>query len=105
MVINKNKWNSISKSTQSLIEIVCESNLIWSYTYYNALQPKAMEELKKQGTKFSSWKDSELKEFKQVWMNIAKEESEKDPLFAEVYLSYMDFRQKYAIWGSRAYVR
>ena len=105
MIINLNKWNSISKSTQSLFEVVCESNLIWSYTFYNSLQSQALEESKKQGTKFKSWKDAELKEFKKVWINLAKEESKKDPFFAKVYKSYMDFRQKYAIWGSRAYLR
>ena len=92
-------------STQTLIETVCESNLIWSNTYYNSIQPEAMEELKKQGTKFMQWDDSDLKEFKQVWMKIAEEESRKDILFAEVYKSYKNFRQKYAIWGSRAYIR
>ena len=105
MVINKNKWDSISESTQTLIETVCESNLIWSNTYYNSIQPEAMEELKKQGTIFMKWKDSDLRQFKQVWIKIAEEESRKDPLFAEVYQSYKKFRKKYAIWGSRAYLR
>ena len=64
-----------------------------------------MEELKKQGTIFMKWKDSDLKQFKKVWIKIAEEESRKDPLFAEVYESYKNFRQEYTIWGSRAYLR
>lgn len=64
-----------------------------------------MEELKKQGTIFMNWKDSDLKQFKQVWIKIAEDESRKDPMFAEVYQSYKKFRKKYAIWGSRAYLR
>ena len=38
-------------------------------------------------------------------LKIAEEESRKDPLFAEVYESYKNFRQEYTIWGSRAYLR
>ena len=52
-----------------------------------------------------NWKDSDLKQFKQVWIKIAEDESRKDPMFAEVYQSYKKFRKKYAIWGSRAYLR
>ena len=64
-----------------------------------------MEELKKQGTTFVSWKDSELQELEQAWSVIADEESAKDPLFAEVYKSYKSFRDQYAIWGDRAYLK
>ena len=69
------------------------------------MQPKAMEELKKQGAIFVSWKDSELKKFKNVWLEIAKEESANALLFAEVYQSYKSFREQYAIWGDRAYLK
>ena len=69
------------------------------------MQPKAMEELKKQGTIFVSWKDSELQELEKAWHVIADEESAKDPLFAEVYNSYKSFSDQYAIWGDRAYLK
>ena len=68
-------------------------------------KPQMWPKIKKQGTKFMQWDDSDLKEFKQVWMKIAEEESRKDILFAEVYKSYKNFRQKYAIWGYSAYIR
>ena len=48
---------------------------------------------------------SELKKFKNVWLEIAKEEPAKDRLFAEVYQSYKSFREQYAIWGDRAYLK
>ena len=43
-----------------IINTECESLLLKSTIKFNAMQPKAMEELKKQGAIFVSWKDSEL---------------------------------------------
>ena len=42
---------------------------------------------------------------KKTWLEVAEEESAQDPLFAEVYKSYKVFREKYAIWGDRAYLK
>ena len=105
LIINKKKWDGISKEAKLIINTACESLLLKSTIKFNAMQPKAMEELKKQGTTFVSWKDSELQKFKKTWHEIAEEESAKDQLFAEVYASYKVFREKYAIWGDRAYLK
>lgn len=54
---------------------------------------------------FVTWPDSELAKFKKAWEEVVAEKSAEDPLFAEVHASYQSFRDKYAIWGSRAYLR
>jgi len=104
LIINKKKWDGISSAAKLIITTACESLLIKSAIRFNAMQPKAMQELKKQGATFVSWKDSELQELEKAWHVIAEEESAKDPLFAEVYKSYKSFRDQYAIWGDRAYL-
>ena len=71
----------------------------------NAIQPDAMQELKKKGVIFKTLEDSELYKFKKAWLEVAEEESTKNPLFAEVYASYKAFRKKYSIWGDRAYLK
>ena len=68
-------------------------------------QPKAMRKIKQEGVEFVTWQDSELKRLRQAWHEVAEEESAKDPLFAEVYKSYKSFRDQYAIWGDRAYLK
>ena len=71
----------------------------------NALQPQAIRNIKQEGVKFVRWRDSELKILRQAWYEVVEEESAKDPLFAEVYKSYRSFRDQYAIWGDRAYLK
>ena len=49
--------------------------------------------------------DSEIEKFRKAWNEVIQEKSAEDPLFKEVYASYSAFREKYAIWGDRAYLK
>ena len=40
-----------------------------------------------------------------LWNEVADEISDQDPLFSKVYAKYKAFREKYAIWGDRAYLK
>ena len=75
----------------------CNSMILEMLGKSNALQPQAMRNIKQEGVKFVRWRDSELKKLRQAWHEVAEEESEKDPLFAEVYQSYKSFRDQYKI--------
>jgi len=46
-----------------------------------------------------------LKNLKKAWKEVIQEESKKDPLFAEVYSAYQKFRDQYAIWGEKGYLK
>ena len=63
LIINKKKWDGISMAAKIIIHNACESLLLKSTIKFNAMQPKTMNELKKQGVILVSWKDSELEEF------------------------------------------
>ena len=64
-----------------------------------------MRKLQQEGVEFVTLRDSELKKLRRAWHEVAEEESAKDPLFAEVYQSYKSFREQYAIWGDRAFLK
>jgi len=104
LVINKQKWDGLGKAGRLIIMNSCNSLILEMMGKSNALQPQAMRDIKQEGVKFVRWRDSELKKLRQAWHEVAEEESEKDPLFAEVYQSYKSFREQYAIWGDRAYL-
>ena len=70
LIINKNKWDGISKVAQTIISTACESLLLRSNIKFNAMQSEAMEELEKQGAIFVNWKDSELNLFKKAWFEV-----------------------------------
>ena len=64
-----------------------------------------MIQLQKEHTKFMRWQDKDLEKLRKAWHEEVEEESANDPLFAEVYKSYKSFRDQYAIWGERAYLK
>ena len=64
-----------------------------------------MAELESKGVTFVTWNDSEIEKFRKAWNEVIQEKSAEDPLFKEVYASYSAFREKYAIWGDRAYLK
>ena len=69
------------------------------------MQPDSMRQFEQEGVEFLKWEESELKKLRKAWHEVTEEESAKDPLFAEVYKSYKSFRDQYAIWGERAYLK
>ena len=105
LIINQKKWKELSTTTKAIIQTSCKSIYLSTAIMTNAIQPDAMQELKKKGVIFKTLEDSELDKFKKAWLEVAEEESAKDPLFKKVYASYKVFREKYAIWGDRAYLK
>ena len=104
-IVNKSKWSKISQTAQAIIKTSCEKSYLSSLIKLTSMEPEAMESLKKDGVVFEEWEEKHLKNFQKIWNEIAEEESSKDPLFAEVYQSHKNFREKYAIWGDRAYLK
>jgi TRAP-type mannitol/chloroaromatic compound transport system substrate-binding protein len=105
LILNKKIWEGLSKTAQSIINTTCDQIYFATAVRTNAIQPKAMRQLKQGGAEFVTLRDSELDKLRKAWHEVAEEESAKDPLFAEVYKSYKSFRDQYAIWGDRAYLK
>ena len=105
LIVNKQKWDGLSHSAKLIIRTSCESSLLSIMVNSESNQPQGMRQLKQGGTEFVTLRDSELKKLRKAWHEVAEEESAKDPLFAEVYKSYKSFRDQYAIWGERAYLK
>jgi TRAP-type mannitol/chloroaromatic compound transport system substrate-binding protein len=105
LLMNKEKWEDLSKTAQALIRTTCNDAYLYSAVKSDADQPDAMAELKSHGVTFVTWEDSELAKFKKAWEEEVAESSASDPLFKEVYDSYAAFRTKYAVWGDRAYLK
>ncbi len=105
LLMNKPKWEGLSNTAQAIIRSTCNDAYLWSAVRSDALQYKAMAELESKGVTFVTWPDSELAKFEKAWNEVVAEKSAEDPLFKEVHASYQGFRDKYAVWGSRAYLR
>ena len=103
--LKKKKWDGLSKAAQIIIETSCNAHYLLGHINSNSIQPDAMRKIQKEGVKFVTWKDSEIKKIEEAWNEVAEEMSSEDPLFAKVYTKYKAFREKYAIWGDRAFLK
>ena len=105
LIINQNIWQKLSPNHQMIIKHVCEANYLNSYVSMNFNQIKPMNELKRKGVKFRNLNNKVLINLRKVWKEVIQEELKKDPLFAEVYSAYQKFRDQYAIWGEKGYLK
>ncbi|MEE2716064.1 MAG: TRAP transporter substrate-binding protein [SAR324 cluster bacterium] len=105
LLMNKGKWEALSDHAKAIIRTTCNDAYLWSAVTSDALQFNAMAELEKKGVTFVTWPDSEIAKFRKAWEEVNAEKSAEDPLWAEITNSYQSFRDKYAIWGSRAYLK
>jgi len=105
LIVNKRQWDGLSEAARLILRTSCDSNLLSMLVHFDSLQPQVMRQFQQEGVEFVTLRDSELKKLRRAWHEVAEEESAKDPLFAEVYQSYKSFREQYAIWGDRAFLK
>ena len=105
LIINQNIWQKLSPNHQMIIKHVCEANDLNSYVSMNFNQIKPMFELKWKRVKFRNLNNKFLINLKKAWKEVVQEESKKDLLFAKVYSAYQNFRNQYAIWGEKGYLK
>ena len=105
LLMNKAKWEGLSSTAQAIIRTTCNDAYLWSAVRSDALQFAAMAELQTKGVTFVTWPDSEIAKFRKAWVEVNAEKSAEDPLWAEIEESYQSYRDKYAVWGSRAYLK
>jgi TRAP-type mannitol/chloroaromatic compound transport system substrate-binding protein len=94
LLINKDTWNKAGKGHQALIEMACNEALSYSLAQGEALQFDALNRMKNKGVKITRWSPEMLQGFKKAWDQVAKEQSEKDKFFKEVFTSLSTFRKK-----------
>jgi TRAP-type mannitol/chloroaromatic compound transport system substrate-binding protein len=105
VLINKDKWNSLSKSQQKLMEMVTMASIVNCVAVGEATQgPIIKENIEKRGVKNMYWSDEMLETFKEAWEEVAAEMSAKDPFFKKAYEDLMAFRADYKYWNSLGFL-
>ncbi len=105
LLINRKKWDALSKTRQAQFRIACGDNVREGFAEGEAIQSKALRELKKKGVQIHRWPDSILAAFEKAWHEVAAEDSAADPTFAKVWKSYSGFRADYRVWKDIGYLR
>ncbi len=105
LLINNEVWNELSPTQKTLIEMACHDTTVYSIARGESTQAEVMlRNERERGVKNVTWSPEMLQLFNKAWREVAAEESSADPFFKKVYDDYSEFRKKYAVWGSKAYL-
>jgi TRAP-type mannitol/chloroaromatic compound transport system substrate-binding protein len=100
-LMNKAAWDKLSDQHKAMIEIALGDSMMHTYVESDHAQFAAMAEYQtKHGVKVKRWSDEDLAAMEKAWLEVLAEESAKDPLFKKIADHYLDYRKKFAVWGS-----
>jgi TRAP-type mannitol/chloroaromatic compound transport system substrate-binding protein len=106
LMINKRKWDAMSDQQKAIIELACGDQMRESIAEGEALQWKAIKEMReKSGVQVKRWPPEIIAAYEKAWNEVVAEESAKNPSFKRVWESYSRFRADYAIWRDHGYLK
>ncbi|MEC9368255.1 MAG: TRAP transporter substrate-binding protein [Pseudomonadota bacterium] len=105
LLMNKDKWDKLSKTEQAQIKTVCRANVTFGMAEGEAIQGEALKTLREKGVQIHRWPDAELAKIKAAWDDVVKELVASDASFKESWESLQKFRDNYKEWGSLGYLK
>ena len=99
LIVNKDKWDGLSKSRQSQIEAVCGDNVRRGLAEGEAMQYDALKKLTTKGVKIHRWSRPILAALEAAWKNVQAEQSAADADFRRIWRSLEEFRKNYSTWS------
>ena len=105
LMINKGKWDAMSEQQQKLVTVACRANIALGLAEGEAIQGKALTELKSKGVTIHRWPQEMLDTFQSTWNEVAAEQAAADPAFKETWDSLQAFRAEYKVWADIGYLK
>lgn len=94
------KWTAMSDRQRRVIEIACNDMVVRSLAESEALQPAALEEIRRKGVTIHRFSPEILTVLRAKWEEVANELAAKDANFKRVWESLSAFRNNYKAWRS-----
>lgn len=104
LLISQKVWDNLSEAQRQQIYSVCGDNIRESLAEGEALQVKALHEIKARGVTVHTWPPSVLKALQKAWTDVVREEKAVNPEFKKVWESYDGFRRAYTEWRDLGYL-
>ena len=105
LMMNKEKWDALNETQQAQIEVACGDNIREGLAEGEAIQGKALKELRAKGVTIHTWPPEILDTLETAWNEVAAELAAEDPMFKEAWTSLQAFRADYANWKSVGYLQ
>ncbi len=101
LIINSKAWAELPEDLQKIVEVAAHSLNQDIYTQFEALNFKALEELKEQhNVEMLAFPPEVLKELKRLTQEALNEEAAKNASFKKVYEAYKQFQAAHAAWNA-----
>lgn len=94
VLVNKGKWDALSEADRTLIELTCESAMMFGMTKGIADQAAAMETFKENGVEIRQWPADVMEAFRTASAEVMEEQAAADADFKRVWESLQAFREK-----------
>ena len=104
LIINKKKWDAMSKTQKAIIDTACRANVSTQFAEGEAIQGPALAELKKKGVITHRWDQSMLDALEKGWGEVLAEEKAANPEFKAVWSNLEKFREEYSEWKKLGYL-
>lgn len=104
LMVNKAKWDSLNDQQRAILQGACRANYAMGMAEGEAIQGKALKELKSKGVIIHRWSPEILAEIKSKWEEVAVELAGSDPSFKEAWDSLQAFRAEYKVWNDLGYL-
>ncbi len=105
LLLNKRVWDSMSARHQAILNSACKASMADTLAEGEAGQYAEMNKnVDERGVKIEVWSPEMLNLFRETWMEVAKEESEKNAFFAKVLTDLRSFRKGYELWKTHAFL-
>ncbi|MCI4664971.1 MAG: TRAP transporter substrate-binding protein [Neomegalonema sp.] len=105
LLINKDKWDSLSDKAKKQIEIACLANISTTFAEGEAINYSSMvENAEKRGVIIKRWPAEILTAYEKAWGEVVTEIAAKDPMFKAVWDDLTKFRKGYKVWSDNIYL-
>lgn len=103
ILVTERTWEELSDWHRSVLEAACGETLSWTAAEAAVQQGEALARFRAMGVELHAWPDEILLDLRRSWEEVIAEETARDPLLAEAWRDYLDFRAGYQDWQERAY--
>ena len=105
LMVNLEKWNGLSDTQKAQLEAACLANFTVGLAEGEAIQGKALQELKAKGVTIHRWPQEILDQIEAAWNEVAAENAAGDAAFKEAWDSLQAFRTEYKVWNELGYLK
>jgi TRAP-type mannitol/chloroaromatic compound transport system substrate-binding protein len=105
LMISKQKWAELSDTQKEIIKAACEDTMLHMYVEGEAVQGKALKEIRSKGVTLHYWPKEILEAYRKAWNEVIDEQKAKSPEFAKAWASLSAFRDEYKVWREYGYLK